>query len=492
MDWPQWLVTAYSQRGAGRWPPKHVFRVQCVARVSHMCCSVLQCVAKGIRDKSSESGGCIWNGNICIEVGVFEECALLPCVTVCCRVLPCVAVCCSVLQCVAVHICWSRGRWGVYCSTSHVLQFVYGTHADHTLCVVAPMLLWHYSSMMIETWSKSRIRIWISKTPEWKGELTILNRWLRTWLISRKTPTKSTELCATDVKFRIMSFWVWYIPWPYRWIGLISRKTPTNPTELWVPRCKSSWNASFPDPIREVDLFFSTNISDRWLETWWSSRMRSGVVSTWQSDFALQVSGVPKEEFDERFLKRNLQWGTVLMFSQRRRQLLVEVKRGAGMCDDSGHFSRTRLKCSFTVVKTLLYCTRKWSCNLSCTSALSLLQLPCNGSTGQAPLPKHEISHGTPGTCTRCSFRKFRVLRGGPDQLNRCKEAAAGSMLTWSSNCSFISWYNTIGFLPPWRCTRVAFWKNSHLEYWGCRSRQPGRTWLMGSGAVLVLMQNNT
>jgi len=56
----------------------------------------------------------------------------------------------------------------------------------------------------------------------------------------------------------------------------------------------------------------------------------------------------------------------------------------------SGYFSRTRLKCSFTVVKTPLYCTRKWSCNLSCTSALSLLQLPCNSSTGQFPLLEHE------------------------------------------------------------------------------------------------------
>jgi len=127
----------------------------------------------------------------------------------------------------------------------------------------------------------------------------------------------------------------------------------------------------------------------------------------------------------------------------------------------SGYFSRTRLKCSFTVVKTLLFCTRKWSCNLSCTSALSLLQLPCKGPTGQVPLPEHEISHGT---CTRCSFRKFCVPGGGPDQLNRCKEGAAGSMLTCSSNCSFISWYKTMGFLPPWSCTWVAFWKNSHWE----------------------------
>jgi len=83
-----------------------------------------------------------------------------------------------------------------------------------------------------------------------------------------------------------------------------------------------------------------------------------------------------------------------------RRFLQFSLRRAA--C--SGCFSRTRRKCNFTVVKTPLYCTRKWSYNLSCTSALSLLQLPCNGSTGQVPL---EISHKTPGTCTRCSFNNF-------------------------------------------------------------------------------------
>ena len=31
-------------------------------------------------------------------------------------------------------------------------------------------------------------------------------------------------------------------------------------------------------------------------------------------------------------------------------------------------------------------------------------------------------------------LEKFCVPGGGPDQLNRCKEAAAGSMLTCSSN----------------------------------------------------------
>jgi len=36
-------------------------------------------------------------------------------------------------------------------------------------------------------------------------------------------------------------------------------------------------------------------------------------------------------------------------------------------------------------------------------------------------------------------FEEFRVPRGGPDQLKRCKEAAAGSLLTCRSSFSFIS-----------------------------------------------------
>jgi len=36
--------------------------------------------------------------------------------------------------------------------------------------------------------------------------------------------------------------------------------------------------------------------------------------------------------------------------------------------------------------------------------------------------------------------------------------SCSDSMLTYSSNCTFISWYNTI----LWNCTWVAFWKNSH------------------------------
>ena len=65
------------------------------------------------------------------------------------------------------------------------------------------------------------------------------------------------------------------------------------------------------------------------------------------------------------------------------------------------------------------------------------------------PPPRTRNFSRTPGTCTKCSFRKFRVPGRGPDQLNRCKEASARSMLTCSLNCSFISKYNTMGFLPP-------------------------------------------
>ena len=43
---------------------------------------------------------------------------------------------------------------------------------------------------------------------------------------------------------------------------------------------------------------------------------------------------VPKEEFGRMIFEKNLPWRTVLKFSQRRRQLPVEVRRGAGTCDD--------------------------------------------------------------------------------------------------------------------------------------------------------------
>jgi len=44
--------------------------------------------------------------------------------------------------------------------------------------------------------------------------------------------------------------------------------------------------------------------------------------------------GSRRKHLSAWFLKNNLPCGTVLMFSHRRLQLLVEVWRGAGMCDD--------------------------------------------------------------------------------------------------------------------------------------------------------------
>ena len=40
-----------------------------------------------------------------------------------------------------------------------------------------------------------------------------------------------------------------------------------------------------------------------------------------------------KEEFSQMIFEKNLPWGTVLKFSHRRRQLLVEVRHGARTCD---------------------------------------------------------------------------------------------------------------------------------------------------------------
>ena len=115
------------------------------------------------------------------------------------------------------------------------------------------------------------------------------------WTYFAKDPHQSQKtLSSNDVKFRVTSLWVWFIPWPYPWSGLI---------------------------------LSDNHIVDRWLENWWTSRMRSGVMWAWQSGFALQVTscclpwrkgclqGSRRKNLDEWFLKKNFQWGTVLMQS---------------------------------------------------------------------------------------------------------------------------------------------------------------------------------
>jgi len=52
--------------------------------------------------------------------------------------------------------------------------------------------------------------------------------------------------------------------------------------------------------------------------------------------------------------------------------------------------------------------------------------------------------------------------------------------------------WNTPSRASPWwrKHSLVTNRTKSFLEYWGCRTRQPGRTWLIGPEAVLVLIQN--
>ena len=93
-----------------------------------------------------------------------------------------------------------------------------------------------------------------------------------------------------------------------------------------------------------------------------------------------------------------------------------------------GSFSRTWLRCSHIVVKTLLYCTRKCGCRGGCVSASYFLQPPRNGSTGQVPVLEHEtFSRSVLGTfhacchtprkcqvsCSRTGTWPFEVLQGG-------------------------------------------------------------------------------
>ena len=80
----------------------------------------------------------------------------------------------------------------------------------------------------------------------------------------------------------------------------------------------------------------------------------------------------------------------------------------------SGYLSRTRLKCSFTVVKP------PWSCivpgneaaiwaarqHWACCSFVALVQLV------RSPSRNTKLSHGTPGTCTKCFFESFVFWEG--------------------------------------------------------------------------------
>jgi len=67
-------------------------------------------------------------------------------------------------------------------------------------------------------------------------------------------------------------------------------------------------------------------------------RLESGGGQTLGCYYALRTpeerlpSGAPKEEFGWMIFETKSSLGTVLKFSQHRRQLLVEVRRGAGKC----------------------------------------------------------------------------------------------------------------------------------------------------------------
>ena len=69
----------------------------------------------------------------------------------------------------------------------------------------------------------------------------------------------------------------------------------------------------------------------------------------------------------------------------------------------------------------------------------------------------------------RCSFRKFRVVGGGPDQLNLARKLQ-------QAQCCFISTIYTMGVLPPWNWTWVELWKN---EVSSLRRKPPSRRFPM-------------
>jgi len=87
-------------------------------RFSHVCCSVLQCVA------------------VCCSVMQRDAvcCSVLQCVAVCCSVLQCVAACCSVLQRVAM-CCNLLLLLAVCGRCGFVLHILRGAHTLDFLCL---------------------------------------------------------------------------------------------------------------------------------------------------------------------------------------------------------------------------------------------------------------------------------------------------------------------------------------------------------------------
>jgi len=235
-------------------------------------------------------------------------CSVLQCVTVCCSLSQCVAVCRSLLQCVAVccsqymleqrslrrilhHDSCIASRF-MHCNSiwhacrPHLVRNI--PCAAVTLCVnddwdmikvanknMDPKNSWMKKANSLYDYIESMIidLINFAKDPH-KNHRTLCH-WCKissnvilslvhsltlsmNWTYFAKDPHQSQKtLSSNDVKFRVTSLWVWFIPWPYPWSGLI---------------------------------LSDNHIVDRWLENWWTSRMRSGVMWAWQSGFALQVT----------------------------------------------------------------------------------------------------------------------------------------------------------------------------------------------------------
>jgi len=103
-------------------------------------------------------------------------------------------------------------------------------------------------------------------------------------------------------------------------------------------------------------------------------------------------SGVPTEEFSGMIFEKNRPWGSVLKFCQCPRQLLLEVRCGAGMCDDPCILGRI-LHSAFMQARVRLGCMNET--NMHGSSHVPVPRListsSCQGHWRNLSTDSHEI-----------------------------------------------------------------------------------------------------
>jgi len=111
------------------------------------------------------------------------------------------------------------------------------------------------------------------------------------------------------------------------------------------------------------------------------------------------------------------------------------------------------------------------SCCMSPSHVVCVLQLP-----HMCTMTHSHVGHD--------SFRRVTCLIILIIRLNESWPTWEWVMVHMWGSCNTPTTWHTRMMRMMRHVTRT----KSFLEYWGCRTRQPGRTWLIGPGAVLVLI----